>query len=131
MRSQQNEASFSEGEQKIGKVILRPFTVGTLSICRQLNLSIFIGDENGISEFDQQRQIMIFAWAQSAPLAEVLRAVRTNKWLEAVEEFEFTIEPNEMNQIVAEINRISQSVKAAAIEVEEKPSSNAESAPPN
>lgn len=130
-RAKENEASFSEGEQQIGKLTLRPFTIGTLSICRQLNLSMFIGNTGTESELDQQRQIMAFAWAQSAPLGEVLRCIRTGKWMEAVEEFEFTIEPSQVNEIVAEINRISQSVKAAAVEVEEKPSTGTESAPPN
>ena len=92
---------------------------------------MFIGDTGAELELDQQRQIMAFAWAQSAPLGEVLRCIRTGKWVEAVEEFEFTIEPGQVNEIVAEINRISQSVKAAAVEVEEKPSAGTENAPPN
>jgi hypothetical protein len=130
-RPKENEAAFSEGEQQIGKLRLRPFTIGTLSICRQLKLTMFIGSEEGTPELDQQRQIMAFAWAQSAPLGEVLRCIRTGKWVEAVEEFEFEIEPSQVNEIVAEINRISQSVKAAAVEVEEKPGHGTENAPPN
>lgn len=130
-RAKENEASFSEGEQRIGKLTLRPFTIGTLSICRQLNLSMFLGDKVAETDMDFQRQIMAFAWAQSAPLGEVLRCIRTGKWLEAVEEFEFTVEPGQIHELVQEINRISQSVKAAAVEVEEKPSTGTENAPPN
>ena len=101
-RLKENEAAFSEGEQQIGKLRLRPFTIGTLSI-----------------------------WAQSAPLGEVLRCIRTGKWVEAVEEFEFTVEPNQINEIVEEINRISRAMKAAAVDVEEKPTRDSETAPPN
>ena len=130
-RLKENEAAFSEGEQQIGKLRLRPFTIGTLSICRQLKLSMFIGAEDGATELDQQRQIMAFAWAQSAPLGEVLRCIRTGKWVEAVEEFEFTVEPNQINEIVEEINRISRAMKAAAVDVEDKPTRDSETAPPN
>lgn len=130
-REKENESSFSEGKQQIGKLTMRPFTIGTLSICRQLNLTMFIGTAEADSDQDYQRQIMTFAWVQSAPLADVLRCIRTGKWMEAVEEFEFTIHPNQVNQIVDEINRISQSLKNASVEVEEKPSATTETEPPN
>lgn len=129
-RTKENEASFSEGSKEFGKITLRPFTVGTLSLCRQLKLSMFTG-EDGDSGLDQQRQIMAFAWAQSAPLAQVLQAVRSGKWIEAVEEFEFGIIPAQITELVEEINRISTAIKAAAVDVEEKPNTGDEDAPPN
>lgn len=129
-RTKENEASFSEGSKEFGKITLRPFTVGTLSLCRQLKLSMFTG-EGDDSELDQQRQIMAFAWAQSAPLAQVLQAVRSGKWVEAVEEFEFGIIPAQITELVEEINRISTAIKAAAVDVEEKPNTGDEDAPPN
>jgi hypothetical protein len=129
-RTKENEASFSEGSKEFGKITLRPFTVGTLSLCRQLKLSMFTGEGDG-SGLDQQRQIMVFAWAQSAPLAQVLQAVRSGKWTEAVEEFEFGVVPAQITELVEEINRISTAIKAAAVDVEEKPNSGDEDAPPN
>lgn len=129
-RTKENEASFSEGSKEFGKITLRPFTVGTLSLCRQLKLSMFTGESDG-SGLDQQRQIMAFAWAQSAPLAQVLQAVRSGKWVEAVEEFEFGIIPAQITELVEEINRISTAIKAAAVDVEEKPNTGDEDAPPN
>lgn len=129
-RTKENEASFSEGLKEFGKITLRPFTVGTLSLCRQLKLSMFTG-EGSDSGLDQQRQIMAFAWAQSAPLAQVLQAVRSGKWVEAVEEFEFGIIPAQITELVEEINRISTAIKAAAVDVEEKPNTGDEDAPPN
>lgn len=129
-RTKENEASFSEGAKEFGKITLRPFTVGTLSLCRQLQLSMFTG-EGDDSKLDQQRQIMAFAWAQSAPLAQVLQAVRAGKWIEAVEEFEFGIIPAQITELVEEINRISTAIKAAAVDVEDKPNSGDEDAPPN
>lgn len=129
-RTKENEASFSEGSKEFGKITLRPFTVGTLSLCRQLKLSMFTG-EGDDSGLDQQRQIMAFAWAQSAPLAQVLQAVRSGKWVEAVEEFEFGIIPAQITELVEEINRISTAIKAAAVDVEEKPNTGDEDAPPN
>lgn len=129
-RTKENEASFSEGSKEFGKITLRPFTVGTLSLCRQLKLSMFTGEGDG-SGLDQQRQIMAFAWAQSAPLAQVLQSVRSGKWIEAVEEFEFGIIPAQITELVEEINRISTAIKAAAVDVEEKPNTGDEDAPPN
>jgi len=129
-RTKENEASFSEGSKEFGKITLRPFTVGTLSLCKQLKLSMFTG-EGDDSGLDQQRQIMAFAWAQSAPLTQVLQAVRSGKWIEAVEEFEFGIIPSQITELVEEINRISTAIKAAGVDVEEKPNTGSEDAPPN
>jgi hypothetical protein len=91
---------------------------------------MFTGEGDG-SGLDQQRQIMAFAWAQSTPLAQVLQAVRSSKWIEAVEEFEFGIIPAQITELVEEINRISTAIKAAAVDVEEKPNTGDEDAPPN
>jgi len=129
-RSQENEQSFTDGTKLVAGITLRPFTIGTLSLCRQLKLSMFTGEGDGSGQ-DNQRQIMAFAWAQSAPLAQVLQATRSGKWVEAVEEFEFSVLPSQINEIVNEVNRVSLAVKAATVEVEQKPSSGTEDAPPN
>jgi hypothetical protein len=129
-RSQENEQSFTDGTKLVAGITLRPFTIGTLSLCRQLKLSMFTGEGDGGGQ-DNQRQIMAFAWAQSAPLALVLQAIRSGKWVEAVEEFEFSVLPSQINEIVNEVNRVSLAVKAATVEVEQKPNSGTEDAPPN
>lgn len=129
-RDAQNETAFTEAESTVGSIKLRPFTIGTLSVCKQLNLSMFTGEGND-SGIDQQRQIMAFAWAQSAPLAQVLQAIRSGKWMEAVEEFEFGITPGQIDHLVQEINRISSGIKNAAVDVQPKPNSSDGDTPPN
>lgn len=109
---------------------MRQFTIGTLSLCKQLKLSMFTGEGEN-PELDNQKQVMTFAWMQSAPLREVLQAVRYNKWLEAVEEFEFNFLPSQISEILEEVARVSESIKVATVQVEQKPGSSAEDAPPN
>ena len=86
------EAAFAdpaETETMIGGLRLRPFSLGTLNVCRQLELTLFLDGEVELGDEEKQRQIVAFAWGQSAPLHEVLAALRTKTSDEKIEEFEF------------------------------------------
>ena len=77
-RLPQLEAAFAEdpAPAMVGGNRLRPFSLGTLNLCRQLKLTLFTdaqADEQ-LTEEERQRQIAAFAWMQSAPLKEVLAA---------------------------------------------------------
>ena len=78
-RNKQLEAAFAEpwgDKTKVGSLRLRPFSLGTLNVCRQLGLTLFLDGEADLDDAEKQRQIVAFAWAQSAPLPEVLGALR-------------------------------------------------------
>lgn len=131
-RNQNLEAAFCEPETlTVGTLCLRPFSLGTLNLCRQLGLTMFLDDSAELTDADKQRQIAAFAWAQSAPLREVISAVRKGTWQEAVDEFEFGLAVSDLPALLAEIQRIGELAGAASVEVAPKPGSSDDGAPGN
>lgn len=60
---------------------LRPFSLGTLNLCRRLGLSLFTGAQDAeVCDEEKQRQIVAFLFLQSRPMDEVLRAVRSTNF---------------------------------------------------
>lgn len=105
---------------------LRPFTFGTLQLCRKLGLDIFTGEreasetEDGDFDDDSLIQIQTFIWMQSQPLKQVLKAVKNGSWEDEVLEFAFGLELADMNDIMSSINEIGD-VATTAVDVVEKP----------
>ena len=132
-RPTQLEAAFAEGcTTTIGSITLRPFSLGTLNLCRQLNLTLFLNGDTDLSDEEKQRQLVAFAWIQAAPLPEVLTAVRTGNAADKVAEFEFSLGIDTLPMLLKELSRVSQLASAAAVEVVPKPGSKGdEDAPPN
>ena len=131
-RSQQLEAAFAEAETTVTGLRMRPFSLGTLNLCRQLNLTLFLDETAELTDAEKQRQLVAFAWAQSAPLNEVLAAIRNGTAQERIDEFEFNLSIDVLPGLLGEIARISKLAAAAAVEVAPKPGSGIEEdAPPN
>jgi hypothetical protein len=134
-RTRKLEAAFADpaqGETMIGGLRLRSFSLGTLNVCRQLDLSLFLDGEADLNDEEKQRQIVAFAWAQSAPLSEVLGALRTGTANDKIAEFEFRMDVAALPELITEIQRISDLAAAAAVEVAPKPGRSGEDdAPPN
>ena len=132
IRSQQLEAAFAEGASTVAGLQLRPFSLGTLNLCRQLKLSLFLDEDAELSDEEKQRQLVAFAWAQSAPLKDVLAAIRTGTTDDHITEFEFTLSIDLLPGLLGEIDRISRLAAAAAVDVVPKPGDKGEEdAPPN
>ncbi len=117
---------------------LRPFTFGTLQLCRKLGLDIFTGEreatesEDGEFDGDSLNQIQTFIWLQSQPVKHVLRCVKDGTWEDEVLEFAFGLELSDMNDIMTSINEIGD-VASTAVDVVEKPEpegSSSEGTPP-
>jgi hypothetical protein len=131
-RTPQLEAAFAEGPAHIGDLRLRSLSFGTINLCRQMNLSLFLDEQVELSDEEKQRQLIAFAWIQSAPLPEVLEAVRTRKVQERLDEFAFLLSIDMLPALMVEVSRISKLAAAAAIEVMPKPGDrDEEGAPPN
>jgi len=136
-REDQLEAAFLEAGLNVPGLTMRPFSLGTLNLCKKLKLSLFVEDKSAEKvELDEDAtldQLIAFAWLQSQPLPEVLAAVRGNKWREAVELFAFTLSADTITALGAEIQRISAQSNAAAVEVIAKPAEKdgEKDAPPN
>ena len=134
-RTRKLEAAFAdpaETETMLGGLRLRPFSLGTLNVCRQLELTLFLDGEAELGDEEKQRQIVAFAWVQSATLTEVLAALRTGTANERIAEFEFQLDVAALPELITEIQRISELAAAAAVEVAPKPGRSGEDdAPPN
>lgn len=121
--SEQIEALL-EGPREItltnGKTItLRPFTFGSLGLCKKMGLTMFSGSEEdeALNEDESMQQLQAFFWMQSQPVNDVLGAIRQGTWQDAVEEFGFVLPLHEMQTLMAEMNRISGMVREAAVDV--------------
>lgn len=130
--------SVIEGPKEIeltdgNKVTLRPFTFGSLTLCKKLGLTMFSGegddeddespDLDGVEDQDEDLddeslfQMQTFFWMQTQPVNEVLGAVRSENWKDRVEEFGFVLPVHEMGSMMKEINRISKMTADAAVDI--------------
>lgn len=128
------EAAFAEGNTELLGVSLRPVTLGTLNLCRRLELTLVLRPEleAEFGEADKQRQALIFVWLHSAPLHEVLAAVRDGTWEHAFSAFAESGSQLVVPVVLHEIRRVSKLVEAALVEVLPKPGrSGDEDAPAN
>ena len=122
---------FLDGEKTIGGFKFRPFTLGSKQACGQMRLSMFTDGSEDLSQEERERQIIAFAWLHIAPLREVLKAVRDGSANDAAQEFGFSITFSALNEIISEINRISEQAKANAVEVVEREGSKDKDEPGN
>lgn len=114
----QLEAAFTESGMNVGGLKMRPFSLGTLSLARQLGLTMFTGPLDAAGEGEEgqipalspaelQRQMAVFCWMQTKPLKGVLEHVRTGTWEAEVQEFEFELEVGALPALMGEVERIS------------------------
>lgn len=122
-RAELLEAPFAESAGELLGIELRPITLGTLNLCRRLGLSLVLQPEREyeFSEAERQRQALLFVWLHSAPLNDVLAAVRDGSWQTAFSAFTETDSQIVLPFVLAEIRRVSQLVEAALVEVLPKP----------
>jgi hypothetical protein len=112
--------AFFDGTTSIGTLKLRPFSIGSMTACRKLGLTLFTGSEDSVSEEEVQRQIVAFAWIQTAPLDLVQSSIRNGTAQDQIDRFEFQLVPSDLKRLESEINRISRLAAAAAVEVVSK-----------
>lgn len=112
--------AFFDGTTSIGALKLRPFSIGSMTACRKLGLTLFTGSEDSVSEEEVQRQIVAFAWIQTAPLELVQSSIRNGTAQDQIDRFEFQLVPSDLKRLESEINRISRLAAAAAVEVVSK-----------
>ena len=121
------------GERRIGDIKLRPFSYGSMQLAYLFKLSLFTGEgEEGAGEIEdseKQRQIVTFAWMQSAPLDEVVAAVHDGSAESRVLKFSLGITFDLIPELMSEINRIGEMVSASSVRVESKHPSGEDDAP--
>ena len=113
---------------------LRPFSLGSLSICRRTKLTMITGDAklDELDDEEKQRQIIAFLYIQSQPVQTVLKAIQSpNFYDEYVLPFSMELPLNIIPEAVQEIQRVMAEAGAAYVDVQSKPGDKPEDAPPN
>ena len=130
-RTQANIDTFIAPAPEAGGITLRPFSAGTLTLCRALGLTMITGATKeqleAMSADDKQRQLTTFLFIQSQPLDVVKKAAklaRENR--EAFEDeyllpFELELPVTAMFNAMTQLEANLASIEAAQIEVAPRP----------
>lgn len=138
-REQNLAAAFLEKGFQIGDFKFRPFGAMTLEYCKMMRLTMFVEDQGGDDEKDKLaddgaiRQIVAFAWLQSAPLDDVIDHLDAQTWERAVKRYGLELPVTVLTELSRKITASAVRVNAAAVEVVPKPGAKDEErdAPPN
>ena len=133
---------FIEPAPEAGALRLRPFSAGTLTLCRKLGLTMILGsaeDKAVLSDEEKQRQITTFLFIQAAPLETVKKAAKlAREDMAAFEDqylldFELNLPVGAMGQAVEQLATGIDQVGAAQFETVPREDGGArpESPPPN
>ena len=117
------------GERRIGNLKLRPYTMGSMQLAYLLKLTMFTRGKDDppleLDDLEEQRQIMAFAWMQSADEDDIADAVRDDTVDRCVLKFSLNVTFDMLPGLMAEINRINAMLAASSVRVESTyPSSN-------
>jgi len=118
------EAFLEPSLKEIGDFKLRPFTLGSVTLCKKLGLSQFTGEktEEAPDQVEQLRQVAGFLFIHCEPVEKVLRAVRDKQGLEdELLRYQLQIPLSIVPQVMAEIQRVGDMTGAASVEIVEKP----------
>ena len=128
-----NEEAFLEPQLKhIGDFKLRPFTLGSVTLCKKLGLSQFTGEksEEPLDQVEQLRQVAGFLFIHCEPVEKVLRSVRDKQTLEdELLRYQLQIPLAIVPQVMEEIQRVGDMTAAASVEIVDKPSDSNTSQP--
>ena len=142
-RTQLNLDTFIAPAPEVGSITLRPFSAGTLTLCRALGLTMVVGGDKeaveALSADDKQRQLTTFLFIQSQPLDVVKKAVKlAREDRQAFEDeyllpFELELPVTAMFTAMAQLENNLTAIEAAQIEVVTRPSGSKKEAtpPPN
>ena len=140
-RTQTNIDTFIAPEPEAGGITLRPFSAGTLTLCRALGLTMVVGGDKEqmetLSADDKQRQLTTFLFIQSQPLDVVKKAVKLARENRAAFEeeyllpFELELPVTAMFTAMQQFEQNLTAIEAAQVEVITRPSgSKKEPTPP-
>ncbi len=121
------------GERRIGGIKLRPYTVGSMQLAHLLKLTMFTRSKDDppldLDEMEEQRQIMAFAWMQSADKDDIADAIRDDTVDRCVLMFSLDVTFDMLPTLMVEMNRIGEMVAASSVRVESKYPSSDDDAP--
>ena len=142
-RTQENFDTFIAPAPEASGLTLRPFSAGTLSLCRALGLTMITGASKeqleAMSADEKQRQLTTFLFIQSQPLDVVKKAVKIAREDRAAFEeeyllpFELELPVTAMFETMTQLEKSLVSIEAAQVEVMQRPGGGKREAtpPPN
>jgi hypothetical protein len=135
MKTDPRDLAFIEPVPEFAGLKMRPFSAGTLTLCRALNLSVVLASAEGVSEADKQEQLVTLLFIQSQPLETVKTAVKIARQDRQAFRDDFLL-PFEMGLPVSALPKIFKELEAvfAAVEAAEfdvKGGESAKAADPN
>ena len=142
-KTQTNLDTFVAPAPTAGGITLRPFSAGTLTLCRALGLTMITGATKeqieAMSADEKQRQLTTFLFIQSQPLDVVKKAVKAARENRAAFEeeyllpFELELPVTAMFETMTQLEQSLVSIEAAQVEVLARPSGGKKEAtpPPN
>ena len=121
------------GERRIGNLKLRSYTMGSMQLAYLLKLTMFTRGKDDppleLDDLEEQRQIMAFAWMQSADEDDIADAIRDETVDRCVLKFSLNVTFDMLPGLMAEINRINAMLAASSVRVESKYPSREDDAP--
>lgn len=121
------------GERQIGGIKLRPFSFGSMQLAYLFKLTTFTRQKDDppldLDDVEESRQIMTFAWMQSADEDEISDAIKNDTVDRCVLKFSFGVTFDMLPALMDEINRIGEMVAASSVRVESKFPSSDDDAP--
>ena len=139
-RTEANLDAFIDPAPSAGGITLRPFSAGTLTLCRSLGLTMITGANKeqleAMSADEKQRQLTTFLFIQSQPLDVVKKAVKLAREDRAAFEeqyllpFELELPVTAMFETMSQLEKSLVSIEAAQVEVLQRPGGNKEATPP-
>ena len=121
------------GERQIGGIKLRPFSFGSMQLAYLFKLTTFTRQKDDppldLDDVEESRQIMTFAWMQSADEDEISDAIKNDTVDRCVLKFSFGVTFDMLPALMDEINRIGEMVAASSVRVECKYPSGDDDAP--
>ena len=142
-RTQTNIDTFIAPATEAGGITLRPFSAGTLTICRALGLTMVVGGDKAqveaLSADEKQRQLTTFLFIQAQPVDVVKKAVKlARENHQAFEDeyllpFELDLPVSAMFSAMQQLEENLTAIEAAQIEAITRPSGNKKepTPPPN
>lgn len=122
-----------KGERRIGPIRLRPFSFGSMQLAYLFKLSTFTRGKDDppleLDDVEESRQIMTFAWMQSADEDEISDAIKNDTVDRCVLRFSLGVTFDMLPALMVEINRIGEMVAASSVRVESKYPSSEDDAP--
>ena len=117
-------------ERTVGGITLRPFSYGSMQLAYMLNLSLFTEEEGADpDDAEMQRQVVTFAWMQSAPIDEVVDAILSKSVEGRVLRYSLNITFDQIPHLIGEIRRIGEMVAASNVRAESRYGNDTETPP--